>query len=136
MRAVDALAVSILILGSTGCASLDSALEPKAGQELRPFAVGWEQFFTIDWQPTERKGQPALEGIGGEPFSARPLLAFSFLVEDSTRAGRVINQRVIWLGPASGPSNRVEFWTPVTRSPEVSPCACLPTTWRDKGGGV
>src|SRR5438046_10252247 len=65
MRAVDALAVSILILGSTGCASLDS-VEPKAGQELRPFAVGWEQFFTIDWQPTERKGQPALEGMRSE----------------------------------------------------------------------
>ena len=83
MRAVDALAVSILILGSTGCASLDS-VEPKAGQELRPFAVGWEQFFTIDWQPTERKGQPALEGMVVSRFGATATRV-QLLVEDELR---------------------------------------------------
>jgi len=91
MRAVDALAVSILILGSTGCASLDSALEPKAGQELRPFAVGWEQFFTIDWQPTERKGQPALEGMVVSRFGATATRV-QLLVEGLDESGRVVGR--------------------------------------------
>src|SRR3989442_7312035 len=116
MRAVDALAVSILILGSSGCASLDSALEPKAGQELRPFAVGWEQFFTIDWQPTDRKGHPALEGMVVSrlgPTAPRVHL----LVEGLDESGGVINQRVLWLGPSIEPFNLAEFLTPVTGSP-------------------
>src|SRR3989475_10342343 len=106
MRAVDALAVSILILGSTGCASLDSALEPKEGQELRPFAVGWEQFFTIDWQPTERKGQPALEGIVVSRFGATATRV-QLLVAGLDEGGRVINQRGISLGTRVGPFHRV-----------------------------
>jgi hypothetical protein len=134
MRAVGVLAASILIIGSTGCAPLDSALEPKAGQELRPLAVGWEQFFTIDWQPTERKGQLVLEGTVVSRFGASATRV-QLLVEGLDESGRVINQRVIWLGPSIGPFDRAEFWTPVTRSPKYR-VRMFAFDWRDKGGGV
>src|SRR5262249_30377878 len=131
MRAVEALAVSLLILGGTGCASLDSAVEPKAGQELRPVAVRWEQFFTVGVQPTERKGQRAIEGMVVGRFGATATRV-QLLVEGLDESGRVINQKVIWLGPSIGAFDRVEFWTPVTRSPKYR-VRMFAYDWRDKG---
>src|SRR5204862_6666885 len=93
------------------------------------FAVGWEQFFTIDWQPTERKGQPALEGMVVSRFGATATRV-QLLVEGLDESGRVINQRVIWLGPSIGHFHRVGFWTPVTRSPK-SRVRMFASDWRD-----
>jgi len=134
MRAAGVLAVSILILGSAGCASMDTPIVPKPGQELRPFAVGWEQYFTIDWQPTERNGRPTLEGMVVSRFGASATRV-QLLVDALDESGRVIDQRVIWLGRSIGPFDRSEFSTPVTKAPKYR-VSMFAYDWRDKGGGV
>src|SRR5439155_22309363 len=115
------------------CATTAS-VAPRAGQELRRLAVGWEQLFTSDGKPTEGKRQPGLEGMVRSRFGATATRV-QLLVEGLDESGRVINQRVIWLGPSIGPFDRVEFWTPVTRSPKYR-VRMFAYDWRDKGGGV
>ncbi len=131
---MKALVVSILILGGAGCASMDTMSAPKPGQELRPFAVGWERFFTIDWQPGERKGQTVLDGTVQSRFGASATRV-QLLVEGLDENGRVIDQKVIWLGRSIGPFDRSPFSTPVTRSPKYR-VSMFAYDWRDKGGGV
>ena len=108
MRAVDALAASILILGGTGCASLDSAVEPKAGQELRPFAVGWEQYFTIDWQARTQENRRVVSGTVKNRYGATASRV-QLLVEGLDDKGGVLGQHVGWLGRNIGPFESVPF---------------------------
>ena len=88
--------------------SADPAL---ASQHLQPLVAGWEQHFTLTWQPAEFRGRPILEGyIKNEAgFAAQRV---RLLVESLDASGRPLEQRVEWLGSGLTPGKRIYFEVP------------------------
>jgi len=82
-------------------------------QRLTPHSPAWERYFTVSWEVFERRGQPLLSGYVvnryGAPLSAR----IQLLVESLDASGRIVAQRVEWLGGGLGPFSRRYFEVPV-----------------------
>jgi hypothetical protein len=96
--------VALLAVGAVGCAT--------AAEPLEPLIVGSERFFTLEWAGGERRGRPVVYGsITNEwGFAARRV---QLLVESLDGAGRVVGQRVAWLGGELTPGTRASFEVPV-----------------------
>ena|SRR5262249_52358810 len=75
---------------------------------LQPLNAGWQQFFSVQWNPSTFQGQPIVEGyitnVWG--FWARNI---QLLVSGYDDTGTLVGQLVGW-GPLSiGPGGRVYF---------------------------
>jgi len=84
-----------------------------AAQSLTPHFPGWERYFTVSWEPFERRGQPYL---GGYIVSSYGVTAtrVQLLVDSLDSAGRIVAQRVEWLGGSSLPGfSRTYFEVPI-----------------------
>ena len=107
MKAMARMAVAVVLLAvaAGGCAV---ATTPS----LEPLVVGGEQFFTLDWEASERRGRPIVRGrIGNEwGFTAHRV---QLLVEGLDGAGRVVSQTVGWLGGELTPGTHAWFDVPV-----------------------
>ena len=109
----------------------------QAGAELlTPRIVGWEQFFKLDWQADQRRGQPIVSGhiMNDWGFPARNI---QLLVEGLDGGGNVVGQRVSWLGSELTPGTRAYFETP---APPPAPAATYRVSvfafdWVQTGGG-
>jgi len=113
MKAITVLAVAMLIGGGAGCASTETM--PAAAvpaHELRSLVPGWERFFTIDWQPGDRKGRRILSGAVHNHYGAAASHV-QLLVEALDDKGDVVSQRAVWLGDSIGPFDTAHFDVPV-----------------------
>jgi hypothetical protein len=88
-----------------------------AAQLLTPLSPGWERYFDVSWEPFERRGRPRLSGYVVSKYGATATRV-KLLVESLDSAGRVVAQRVEWLGDAVPVFSRTYFEVPV---PEPAP---------------
>src|SRR5437667_2473800 len=50
------------IVWLAGCSSVGTTIPVTPGHELQPLALGWQRYFDITWQQSERHGTPILSG--------------------------------------------------------------------------
>ena len=84
-----------------------------AAQSLTPHFPGWERYFTVSWEPFERRGQPYLNGY---IVSSYGVLAtgVQLLVDSLDSSGQIVAQRVEWLSGSNLPGfSRTYFEVPV-----------------------
>lgn len=78
---------------------------------LEPHVRGWERHFTITWETREKGNRPVVDGYvrNDAGFTA---MKVQLLVDGLDSTGRIVNQRVIWFGPALTPGTRAYFEVP------------------------
>jgi hypothetical protein len=103
------------LLAIAACLSLTAGCG-FAPQPLEPLVTGSQQYFTLDWQTSRRGQQPIVQGyIRNEwGFTAANV---RLLVEGIEPQGRLVGQRVIWLGGQLNPGTRAYFQTPMPPAP-------------------
>jgi hypothetical protein len=101
------LLIALLLLGSGGCGS---------SGPLEPLVVGTQQFFAIEWQSTPRGNQRLVQGYikNNWGFAAANV---RLLVDALEPDGRLITQRIIWLGGQLTPGTRAYFETAMPPAP-------------------
>ena len=79
-----------------------AATSGAAAQSLTPTFPAWERYFSVRWEPIERRGQPYL---GGYIVSSYGVTAsrVQLLVDSLDASGKVVGQRVEWLGGSNLP---------------------------------
>jgi hypothetical protein len=92
--------VRVLVIG-TLLGMLAAATEAPA-QPLTPTFPGWERYFSVSWEPFQRRGQPYL---GGYIVSSYGVTAtrVQLLVDSLDSSGKIVAQRVEWLGGSNLP---------------------------------
>jgi hypothetical protein len=97
-------------------AALVSTLAAAAGvaaQPLTPHSPGWERYFTVSWEPFERRGQPYLSGYIGSSYGVTATRV-QLLVDSLDSSGQIVAQRVEWLGGSNLPGySRTYFEVPI-----------------------
>src|SRR6266567_2036956 len=56
------MAMKLRVLVIAALVGMLAALTSVAAQPLTPHFPGWERYFTVSWEPFERRGQPYLRG--------------------------------------------------------------------------
>src|SRR5213594_2226124 len=56
------LIMAVGIVWLTGCSSVGTTMPVTAGHKLQPLVLGWQRYFDITWQQSERHGTPILSG--------------------------------------------------------------------------
>ena len=89
-----------------------AAGQSPTGPVLEPHVRGWERHFTVTSETWNRGNRPVVAGyvINDSGFTA---MKVQLLVDGLDGAGRIVNQRVTWLGPALPPGMRAYFELPV-----------------------
>jgi len=92
--------VRVLVIGAL--LGLLTATAAAPAQPLSPNFPGWERYFSVSWEPFERRGQPYL---GGYIVSSYGVTAtrVQLLVDSLDSSGRIVAQRVEWLGGSNLP---------------------------------
>lgn len=87
-QTLGALAVTLILVGHV--------LDAEAASPLQPHIVGWERFFTVQWQPGTWRGRPV---VSGYVLNDSGLVAarIRLLVEGIGPNGEVTGQQVVWL---------------------------------------
>ena len=77
-------------------------------QPLSPLVVNWEEYFQIDWQISQRAGQPLLTGHvrSIQKYGAQWM---QLLVDRLDASGGLIDQRLVWLPSDVPRRSRVYF---------------------------
>ena len=107
-------ALSILVLAAAvaGCSTLQGGATPATSRELRPLDFGWEQYFSITWEPSQRRGRAEVAGYV-ENTSPYDLANVRVLVDSLDGDGHLVAQQVGWVpGELHGGSHRY-FEVPV-----------------------
>jgi hypothetical protein len=89
---------------------------PRATAELKPLMAGWEQYFTVTWEPTQSKGRPVLQGYVTNT-SSYDVHNVRILVETLDAAGQTSSQRVAWVPGTMNGATRLFFEVPVASAP-------------------
>jgi len=97
---VFALVVALVAAGAGG--------PVMAAEGLQPLVLGGEQFFTVQWEAGERRGRPTVHGTIGNEWGF-PARRVQILVESLDASGRVLAQRVAWLGADLMPGTSAWF---------------------------
>jgi hypothetical protein len=96
-------------------------------QSLTPHFRGWERYFTVNWEPFERRGQPYLSGYIVNSYGVTASQV-QLLVDSLDSSGQIVAQRVEWLVGSNLPGfSRTYFEVPIRqRAPSyrVSVFAC------------
>jgi hypothetical protein len=106
-RALTILGLAVAVMG---------AALPTTAAELQPLMAGWERHFTVDWQPGQYRGQPALQGYVSNvsPYHAANIRV---LVESLDAGGKVTSQKVAWLPGDLLGGGRLYFQVPTAVAP-------------------
>src|SRR2546425_9861610 len=56
------LIMAVGIVWLAGCSSVGTTMPATPGHELQPLVLGWQRYFDITWQQSERQGTPILSG--------------------------------------------------------------------------
>jgi hypothetical protein len=84
-----------------------------AAQSLTPWFPGWERYFTVSWEPFDRRGQPYLGGYIVSNYGVTATRV-QLLVDSLDSSGQIVAQRVEWLGGGNLPGfSRSYFEVPV-----------------------
>lgn len=105
------LAVALLAVPLT----LGACASPTGSGPLTPLVIGWEQFFTLNWTVGERNGHPVVTGriYNNWGFAAANV---RLLVDELDAGGRIVDQRVGWLGFTLTPGTTAPFEIPVAHA--------------------
>jgi len=79
-----------------------------------PMVRGWERYFSITWEPFERRGVRYVGGYVDNTFGL-PARRIQLLVDGLDSSGNVVSQKVSWLGTDLTPGTHAYF---ETRAPE------------------
>jgi hypothetical protein len=118
--------LALLALVPAGCALPE--------QRLEPLVRGWEQYFRLEWEGTERAGQPLVRGYITNTwgFGASDI---RLLAEGLDASGAVVSQDVGWLGAELPPGTRAYFEVPVRRASPTYRVSVFAFTWIQSGNG-
>ena len=84
-----------------------------AAQPLTPHFPGWERYFTVSWEPFDRRGQPYLSGYIVSSYGVTASQV-QLLVDSLDASGQVVGQAVEWLGGSTLPGfSRTYFEVPI-----------------------
>ena len=134
------VAYPLAVLFCAGCASglSSDAVFPAASvptdRPLQPLTVGWQQYFKLDWQPSERRGRPVVEGriFNNWGFGA---INIRLLVTGLDPSGHVVEQKLLWLGTDVLPGTSAQFQVPLDRPAAAYDVAVFSYDWLQRGGG-
>lgn len=106
-RTLTMLGFAMLLVGATG---------PGAAAELQPLVAGWEQVFSVDWQPGQYRGKPSVEGYltNISPYHTNNV---RIMVESLDAGGQVTDQQIAWLPGDLLGGGRLFFQVPTPPSP-------------------
>ena len=89
---------------------------PRATAELKPLMAGWEQYFTVTWEPTQVKGKQVLQGYVNNT-SSYDVMNIRILVETLDTAGATTSQRVAYVPGQMNGASRLFFEVAVASAP-------------------
>jgi hypothetical protein len=93
-------------------ATLAAASEASA-QSISPNFPAWERYFTVSWEPFERRGEPYLSGYVVSSYGVTASRV-QLLVDSLDSSGQIVAQRVEWLGGGNLPGfSRTYFEVPI-----------------------
>lgn len=108
---------------------------PRSSSEplLRPLVLGWEQFFKLDWQAEEAGGRPV---VSGHVFNdwGMPAANMRLLVDGLDAEGRVLEQKVSWLGFTLTPGTRAPFQVVLAEPAAAYRVSVFAFDWVERGG--
>jgi hypothetical protein len=78
--------------------------------------AGWEQYFTVTWEPAEIKGKRVLQGYVVNT-SSYDVHSVRILVETLDAAGQATSQNVAWVPGTMNGATRLFFEVPVAAAP-------------------
>ena len=84
---------ALVIAGLIGLLAVAS---DATAQPLTPAIPGWERYFTVSWEPFERRGQPYLSGYIVSSYGVTATRV-QLLVDSLDASGTITAQRVEWL---------------------------------------
>src|SRR2546426_12251010 len=105
-----------VIVSLAGCSSVGTPTPVTPGHELQPLSVGWQRYFDIDWQQGERHGTPILSGRVENKYG-EAATHVQLLVRGLDAKGKVITEKVTWLGDDIAASDSTYFEGPVEAAP-------------------
>jgi hypothetical protein len=85
-------------------------------QSLVPTNPVWERYFTVSWEPFERRGQPYLSGYIANSYGVTATRV-QLLVDSLDSSGQVVAQRVEWLGGGGLPGFSSTYFEVPVRQP-------------------
>jgi hypothetical protein len=85
-------------------------------QSLVPTTPGWERYFTVSWEPFERRGQPYLGGYIASSYGVTAMRV-QLLVDSLDSSGQIVAQRVEWLGGSNLPGFSSTYFEVPIREP-------------------
>jgi hypothetical protein len=132
MNMIARLVTACFLGGVAGCALSEMPPATFTGSGLRPLVANGDQYFTIDWQPGERNGRPALTGTVTNRYGATADRV-QLLVEALDDSGTVKTQQVVWLGDNVAPLDRTQFMVAVEKSPRYR-VSIFAYDWRGRTG--
>ena len=114
MRRVVMVVVLALVM-SSGSVALTAHLSNSASAATyEPMVLGWERYFSITWEPFDRRGVHYVGGYVDNTFGL-PARRIQLLVDGLDASGSVVSQKVTWLGSDLNPGTHAYF---ETRAPE------------------
>jgi hypothetical protein len=89
---------------------------PVAAAELQPLMAGWERVFSVNWQPSQYRGKPAVEGYVNNisPYSTTNI---RIIVDSMDAGGQVTHQQIAYLPGDLLGGGRIFFQVPTQPSP-------------------
>jgi hypothetical protein len=103
--------MQVRVLVMTALLGVLAAQGDVAAQHLDPHQPGWERYFAVTWEAFERGGPSQLRAYVTSQYGA-PAWHVQLLVEGLDSSGRMVGQRVEWLGGDVGPFSRRYFEVP------------------------
>jgi len=129
MRLAPAIAAVSLVVAAAAGASVAVAADP-----VTPRVLGWERYFTLDWQGATSGDRPVVEGhIRNEwGYSA---MRIRLLVDRLDAAGQVVAQQVEWFPGTLEPGTQAYFRVPVAAAAPAYRVSVYAFDWVQAGGG-
>ncbi len=100
--------IVVVLVAAAGCGF--------SSQPLEPLVTGSQQFFTLEWQTSRRGNQPLVQGYIRNDWGLAAA-NMRLLVEGIEPPGRLVGQRIIWLGGQLTPGTRAYFETSMPPAP-------------------
>jgi hypothetical protein len=121
----------VLLLSPAGCATAPTTWYPG---NLQPLIIGWQQFFRVQWDATNEKGQWVVEGYVTNVWGFTALNV-RLLVNGYDASGQMVGQLISW-GP-----NEIDFGGRVYFNVPVPPAATYEVSifswnWVQTGNGA
>ena len=101
------------VLAITALVSLLAIATGATAQSLTPHFPAWERYFTVNWEPFDRRGEPYLGGYIVSNYGVTAMRV-QLLVDSLDSSGQIVAQRVEWLGGGNLPGfSRTYFEVPI-----------------------